>query len=238
MENLKHFERIEAYVEGQLDEAEKQGFETELSSNSELKQEYDAYLATQKVAQILGLQQLREKAPAKLKKSRNYRPWLAAASFLLIVLLGGVINSYVNFRPDTLAANYQQIPPRPAAGNDATLEEAWNATENSDFQTTLQLLSPSRGDAIPETDDTRALYTYALLEAGQASAAVQYLSQINDLESQPILTWYLVLAYLQVSDRSAALTQIETIIAETQHPFYEQAQQLKGQLNSIWGRWY
>lgn len=239
MEELKYFEEIEAYVEGDLTKEDKKGFELKLSNNSALKQEYDAYLATQKVARILGLQHLRETAIPPKKSRRSYRPWLAAASFLLIILLGGLINSYVNYRPATLALQYQQAPVRTGTTADNTiLNQAWDAADDRDFQTALQLLSPSRGDEIQE-ENAQALYVYALLAAEQGSAARQYLLQIGSPATlNPQLSWYLVQAHLQTGDRTAAMTQIELILAESAHPFYENAQELKQQLNSIWGRWY
>lgn len=238
MDTLKYFEEIEAYAEGEMPAEKRLAFEAKLAKEPELKQEYNAYLASQKVAKILGLQQLREMPKPNAKKRANYRPWLTAASFALFAFLSATLYSYFNYRPSLLVAEYQLIPEKIASLNgNATLADAWQAAENGDFSTTLQLLSPDRG--ANEIDAAaNNLYVYALLESKQTTAALNFLSQIRAATTNPTLDWYQVLAYLQAGNKPQALATIEVILNQSDHPFYAQAQTLKQKLTSIWGRWY
>ncbi|GAB5551018.1 MAG: hypothetical protein Sapg2KO_06090 [Saprospiraceae bacterium] len=238
MDTLKYFEEIEAYVEGEMPEEARLAFEEKLAKEPELKQEYDAYLATQKVAKILGLQELREMPKSRAKKRTSYRPWLTAASFTLFAFLSAAFYSYFNYRPSLLVAEYQSMPEKLASLEvNSTLAEAWQATEEGDYSTTLQLLSPDRGaDGIDES--ANKLYVYALLESKQTSAALNYLAQIRTTNSDPTLDWYQVLAFLQAGNKTQALAEIESVLSQSNHPFYDQAQELKQKLTGIWGRWY
>lgn len=238
MDTLKYFEEIEAYVEGEMSDEARLAFEEKLAKEPELKQEYSAYLATQKVAKILGLQELRTMPTSKAKKRATYRPWLTAASFALFAFLSAAFYSYFNYRPSLLMAEYQILPEKSASldGN-TTLAEAWQATEEGDYSTTLQLLSPDRGTGGIDPAANR-LYLYALLESKQTSAALNYLAQIRPTSSDPTLDWYQVLAFLQAGNKTQALTEIESILSQVNHPFYDQAQALKQKLTGIWGRWY
>lgn len=238
MDTLKYFEEIEAYAEGEMSAEKRLAFEAKLAKEPELKQEYNAYLTSQKVAKILGLQQLREMPKPSTKKRANFRPWLTAASFTLFAFLSATLYSYFNYRPSLLVAEYQLIPEKTASLNGSTaLADAWQAAEAGDFSTTLQLLSPDRGaDEIDAAANN--LYVYALLESKQTTAALNYLSQIRTTTTDPTLDWYQVLANLQAGDKPQALTTIEVILNQTNHPFYTQAQALKQKLTGIWGRWY
>jgi hypothetical protein len=238
MDTLKYFEEIEAYAEGEMPPDKRSAFEEKLVENTEIKREYDAYLASQKVAKILGLQQLREIPAPSLKRRANYRPWLSAASFLLFALLSAALFSYFNYRPALLAAQYQSLPEKTAAlGTNSELAAAWQAAEVGDFSTTLQLLSPDRGAG--EIDaSAQNLYVYALLESKQTTATLNYLAQIRAGSDNPTLDWYQILAHLQAGNKTEALVQVEAITQNGDHPFYTEAQQLKQKLTSIWGRWY
>lgn len=238
MDTLKYFEEIEAYAEGEMPAEKRLEFEAKLATEPELKQEYNAYLASQKVAKILGLQQLREMPKPSTKKRANYRPWLTAASFALFALFSATLYSYLNYRPSLLVAEYQLIPEQTAYLNgNATLADAWQAAEDGDFSTTLQLLSPDRGTN--EIDvAANNLYVYALLESKQTTAALNYLSQIRTATTDPTLDWYQVLAYLQAGNKPQALATIEVILNQNNHPFSTQARALKQKLTGIWGRWY
>jgi hypothetical protein len=238
MDTLKYFEEIEAYAEGEMSPDKRNTFEEKLAQEPELKREYDAYLASQKVARILGLQQLRQLPPPNLKRRTSYRPWASAASFLLFAFLSASLYSYFNYRPALLAAQYQRLPEKMATlGTDSELAAAWQAAEGGDFSTTLQLLSPDRG-AGEIAVSTQNLYVYALLESKQTTAALSYLDQIRAGSDNPTLDWYQVLAHLQAGNKTEALVQVEAITQNADHPFYMEAQQLKQKMTSIWGRWY
>ena len=71
MADLPNFQYIEAFVKGQLSDQEAKSFQAKLKSDPSLKEEYEAYLATQKAIDILAIQQIKFE---KENHSKNRNP--------------------------------------------------------------------------------------------------------------------------------------------------------------------
>ena len=148
-----YIERIDAYHEGALPEAERIAFESELASDAELKAAYDLYLQGNEAIEWQIGESLREqmqvwaqeeqgaattKKAGKVVAFRQIR-WAAAAA--LVVLLGLWFVFDRSGSPDnaTLFASYYQAP-------DATGLRGQEGADNP-LKAGLQLLEEGKGDA-------------------------------------------------------------------------------------------
>lgn len=92
-ENINISEKIDRYVLGQMSDEEKSAFETELSSNPELKHEYELQreiiLATQRVHFKRHLQNIDQQARLKRRKMiRTASSWSIAAAIVCVCIVG------------------------------------------------------------------------------------------------------------------------------------------------------
>lgn len=92
-ENINILEKIDRYILGQMSDEEKSAFETELSSNPELKHEYELQreiiLATQRVHFKRHLQNIDQQARLKRRKMiRTASSWSIAAAIVCVCIVG------------------------------------------------------------------------------------------------------------------------------------------------------
>lgn len=92
-ENINMSEKIDRYVLGQMSEEEKTAFEAKLSSDSELKHEYELQreiiLATQRLHLKRHLQNIEQQARLKRKrKIRTISTWSIAAAIVCVCVIG------------------------------------------------------------------------------------------------------------------------------------------------------
>ncbi|MBR5215799.1 MAG: hypothetical protein IKV80_06220 [Bacteroidales bacterium] len=92
-ENINISEKIDRYVLGQMSEEEKTAFEAKLSSDSELKHEYELQreiiLATQRLHFKRHLQNIEQQARLKRKRMiRTVSTWSIAAAIVCVCVIG------------------------------------------------------------------------------------------------------------------------------------------------------
>lgn len=93
VENINISEKIDRYVLGQMSEEEKTAFEAKLSSDSELKHEYELQreiiLATQRLHLKRHLQNIEQQARLKRKRMiRTISTWSIAAAIVCMCIIG------------------------------------------------------------------------------------------------------------------------------------------------------
>ena len=92
MKQLNHFDRILDYAEGRMDDGQRAAFEAELSVNEGLREEYDAFRASQKALEVLAFEELGNMQGEVEKEGRAVpiwqRAWARAAAVLLLMGVG------------------------------------------------------------------------------------------------------------------------------------------------------
>jgi tetratricopeptide (TPR) repeat protein len=248
-DELKYFDFIEHYVDGNMDELEQRDFEAQLVSNPLLKEEYGKYLTcingikdyyssnlkNQLKAQDLEL----DIALAKPLKPRINRVLLysIAATFALFITTFTVLN-IIKKAPDLngIASKYKEeekgMPILMSLSEDAQLNEAMNLYKQSDYNGSLNIIQTLQENK--KNNDTLIFYegvNYEML--GNSGKAINcYRKLINGGSS--IFTekaqYRLALCYLQNEDEKNAMEQLDIICKNPQHLYFEQAKAILKEL--------
>jgi len=90
-------DRIQAYVDGQLDAADRQSFEELLQQNQELAARVAAYQQQNELLRQMFNPVLDEPIPERLALPREHKPWfsLSLAASLALVIAGGTLGWFV-----------------------------------------------------------------------------------------------------------------------------------------------
>ncbi len=245
-----YFDRIESYVEGTNPPEEDRQFEKDLEKNQALKEEYQAYLATQKALEDLALAEVRNKVARIARQSPrtakvlplNRRTIAIAAGFLLLIAALGFLYGRQQYSNQSLFAQQYETP------NWSAIRGSNSATEKFD-QAIASLQTGSLADAaqqlkeIKREEEVFATAQYTLghlqLQLGQAEdaqATFENLGDLNDKRYQENVEWFLALAYLQAGNETLTHRQLGAILQKQQHPYYPDAQRLQSRLESFWRR--
>lgn len=249
LDELKYFDFIEHYVDGNMDELEQRDFEAQLVSNPLLKEEYEKYLTcingikdyystnlkNQLKAQDLEL----DIALAKPLKHRINRVLLysIAATFALFITTFTVLN-VLKKAPDLngIASKYREeekgMPVLMSLGEDAQWNDAMNLYKQRDFNGSLSIIQTLQANK--KSNDTLIYYegvNYEML--GNSGKAINcYRKLINGGSS--IFTekaqYRLALCYLQNEDEKNAIEQLVIICKKPQHLYFEQAKAILKEL--------
>lgn len=247
MSDLIYFERVEAYAEGQMKAEDAAQFEKELQENNALKQEYEAYLASQKAMEGLAYDLLRAKM-AKLEKKKEAKRFfigrrmlsIAAGFLLLIAATSGLLYSNLSYSNQSLYADHFEFPNVSLIRGESDAESAYDnavqAYQNKDFDTAVNELNAISAE---ESIYNSAQYFLGAVyleskRPEQAASVFQNLLQKNDKRYDKNVEWNLVLTYLQSGNTQEVNNRIDAILAEPNHPFANQARQLKKNMNSFW----
>ena len=233
MADFKYFEKIEAYVNKTMPAEERVSFEVALKQDEVLQKEYRAYQATLVASDILGLQVLEEMANENKRKVIAFRRWInMAAAILVLGICGMLIFANLNYRSTQILSEAMDATTVNFSDTQSTeVNEAWQAFQNEDYNTTLQLLSPDRNDQGFISEEVQLLYSYALIEQGMASSAIPLLVSMD--QNIPEVSWYLTLAYLQAGQKAAAKESLNKVLEDPQNPYREAASQIQQKMNSF-----
>ncbi len=252
MDNNKDIQIIEAYLNNQLDEADKRAFEQRLEQSEELSAEFERHQMTHKALDFLVAKNLKaqlesleaadsaetEQAEARVipMKSRGRRLLMlrTAAAALVIIALGLFYLYFPLNQPTGLelaSANYEMpdYNSRSSAetGLQNVLDNGLAALENKDYTQAINLL----GSVQP--DD--GLYVQAQYFKGHAhfldqqyaaaEQAFETVSQSNDLRYIAEAEWYGLLSCL--AQNKACTEKVNTLLNNTEHPYYQKVKSFK-----------
>ncbi|MEL7119652.1 MAG: hypothetical protein AAFO07_09430 [Bacteroidota bacterium] len=233
-DELKYFDRIEAYSNGEMDEAAKVVFEAELASNSELNGEWEAYQASQKVLEFLAYDALSEdkKTPAKQREDKakviRLLPLILAAASI-VMLLGIASLFWLNWSDDEqwATAYYQQPIPDINRGEVATKENDFQiAFFEENYERTIALLEEVEN----ASDYQMLLIGHSYLKTEEFEKAIEAYSKIiskRNSEWNDQARWHQILAHLEKEDFDAASTQLEYFTNQTDHPLNSLANEIQ-----------
>lgn len=247
MKNLNHFDRVEAYIEGQIPAEERRQFEKELEENEDLKKEYEAYLASLQLLDELAFDALKHRAKSleneKTSGSLSFRrAWAIAAGILLLLVAGGLGYANLFYSNEALIMAYSP--------GDNTLRRAHQGTEDTEHAYYIAFQAWQEGDlnsaishllTIPPADPAYPQAQYFLanlyLETDRPDQAIRIFEALlerNDIRFADSSEWGLVLAYLQKGDMQTLEARLEELIAQSNHPYHDEALSLKRKLDSFW----
>ncbi len=237
--NAEFIEKIEDYLAGRIDRQALQDF-AQGQGVTDLEEEIQWVRDTQTAVAAAGLRdQLRaalaEASPKaeRTARIRYLRPLLAAAATVAIV-----IAAFFGWRSTQPSGLYRQfeyvdpgLPSLMSASDDYQLYNALTYYSEGNYRQAaaelegLQTTYPG--------NDTLAFYLGASrLYRGNGAAAVEALEPVADRpdsEFRERAEWLLVLAALREKDTAAGATRLETILNNRQHPFYDEALQLRAE---------
>lgn len=246
-----YFDRIESYVEGTNSAEEKREFENDLEENPDLQEEYQAYLATKKAIdefvkeEILAkLDEIAQRKPVPEVKvlGLTRRTWAMAAGVLILIGALMFLYGHQEYSDDRLFAKQYERPSWDSNRGDqptnSTYDKAISSLQNNEVEEAADQLSKVGRD---DEAYNVALYVMAhlQLQADAGEEAVETfnaLKQQNDKRYQENVDWFLALAYLKVGEESMVDQQINTILQNEQHPYYQDALTLRSRLQSFWRR--
>lgn len=254
-------QRIDDYLLGRMKSGERSAFERSIDQDESLAEDIaasrmalDALELAEDQALKVRLQQLEAKlsgssAPAATSTpaapesatvvalpGRSRGRWLGVAAALLLMLLAGwfVVNGIGN-RPEQLAMTYFEPFPNYATTNvrgdqteDATMA-AFNAYDAADFARAVELFR-----SLEATDVNRFYLAQSLFAAKEFTAAAPLFSDLAaraDFALAPEAVYYAALTDLARGQTTEATKSLETISADPDHPFREQAAALLAELN-------
>jgi cytochrome c-type biogenesis protein CcmH/NrfG len=230
MSEFQYFDRIQAYVDGEMNLSERQSFDRAIAENDELRSEYEAYLATREALQVLAYQELGELKPVAKKRS-VIRYWWVAAGFLLLISIGGLLYSQLGKSPDHLALQHYELPVLDLdrqAGN-SPLQSGIAAFYREDFPSSIRFLNQ-----IPDTSEAYLTSRYVLahdyFRSGAYETAISLFTSLIDdsgFSLQEETRWYRLLAFLAASDTTSARNELLHFLEDPKGKYYKSAMEIR-----------
>jgi len=231
---MSNFEKIEAYIEGWMSEAERQAFEGELQTNTNLQQDYKDWLDAESILKnklsakddspirnILSplTQQYfkEEKKPARIVPFKKF--WMTAAAvaaiWLIYLAIPGGINSY----------DMPQMPQAVVRGSEGLSNQGALLFNEGKYQEALPFLK-EQANAMPEDATAKFFYAVALVKTKQYSAALPVLEGLANGKSayQQDATFFTALAAYNLNNKEKA-AYYAGLVAPS-NGYYKNAQQV------------
>ena len=244
MDELKYYDRIEAYAEERMTAENARQFEQELLTNAELKLEYDAYLITKEAAFVLGYERLKDEESSQKSttvakvRTINARWWLAAASFALI--LGFSLTwANQNYSNAALASNEfsaTNVANTRTEQESTRLLQTKDAFESKEYNRVVDLVA-----AVSDSDSNYSIFNFI---AGHANIGLENYSEATsnflvaaadeDFIHSGNAQWNLALCYVLSGQSGMALDVLDEIVENPNADYYSNAVELRNKLNSFW----
>lgn len=253
-----YIERVEQYAQGTMPEAERLAFETELSSNAELREALDLFRLSEEVIEQGVAAQLRKQmqgwsdsdtaaaAPTLTASKVNMRPmWMrlaAAASVALI--LGWFSVQWVSrdYSDEALFSAQYEAPTsgtfRGGATTENALETGFKALENNDLQAAEDFFKTIAPDQ-ERYAEAQFYLGHTANQLGHYELAIYAFKtciQRNEAKFREKAEWNLVLSYVAAKQTDSAdfNTLLHNIANDPNHAFQKKAVELQGKLGSFW----
>ncbi len=241
-DNLKYFDIIERYCNGEMSECERNKFDNELLHNDELKEEFEFY--SKVIDGIKGFHVSKLKSQFKeidlqldseLVKSnkpsiKQIIIYSIAAIFTLLVVSYAVFNLILknqNLKEIALKYNEEEkgLPVLMSISENSQLNEAMTLYKIKDFQGSLNILQKLLPTNIG--NDTLIFYSginYQMLDS--TGNAINCFMEITSLKSSAFIEkaeFRLALCYLKLEDKQKSEEVLRNIIIHPSHLFKEKA---------------
>lgn len=244
MDELKYYDRIDAYHEKRMSVEDASKFEQELLSNEELKLENDAYLMTMEAALAIGYEHLKEQKssttsePGAIVRKIKSRWMMAAAS---ILLLAGCSLQYANksYTNEALALNKFTDPNVAGirAENESTLfaqiEEVFNSKEYKRVVDMVQGVNANDSIYL-EVQFIAGHANIYLKEYSKAISGLRIAASDENFMDSDNAQWNLALSYVLTGQTDLALGVLDKLAEDPNADYYQLAIDLRRKLQSFW----
>ena len=242
---MTQFDRIESYAEGRMTAEGRAAFEAELSANAGLRAEYDAYLASQKIMEMLAFDELGkmadEHAERKIKVVPIWRKWgVAAAAAVAIIAVGLFWFAKANYGGASLADEFYAQPNlsavRAEGGKRNKLDQAKDVFILGQYDRLISAI-----ENIPPSDSNYMAFQFILGHAflknnmpGKAVAPLRRVMGSGISETYENARWSLALALLASGQNEEALLILENIVENGTGGYPQRAEELIAHMRSRW----
>ncbi len=248
MSEFKYSERIDAYLEGEMNEAERLSFEQDLLVNETLRVEFDACKAAQQATELIAFKGMMKRFEESKKDSSKHvwyssgpRTWAVAAAVLVLGVVSIVLWANLKYSNGNLSKQFfKEAYPnfsgvRSKDSIIAPFDQAKIAFEKGDFQSAIN----SANNITNDKNDFAAaqfLIGCAWLELGDGKKAVVAFQNVVPTENEYSnrAAYFIALAHLKSGNLEATKSQLLQIISNPKQPYQEESQILLNQLNTVW----
>lgn len=227
-------EWIEAYLQEELGEEERDVFEKRLQQEPELQRRLnmvrefnEAFDSPETIRFHEALQEVRDSRQVPTKKSFQIKPLymlvgLAAAIVLLLLIWNpfAQLPSPAELGRDNYEPYKTLIASRDAYARDSLYSIAIQAYRQEDFAQAAEAFRQLEGK-YPEVAALPFFTSVAYLgdqEAEEALIHFQSMPQVNRAEFEPSYSWYLALTYLQLDQVEQAIPLLEEVAKSSEYP--------------------
>lgn len=261
MNNNTNFDKIERYVFDQMTRAERQQFEEEIEQNVTLQQQVNLHAIEKEAMRLLDREQLTanfaawdeedqdvelevEKTTAKvvpLKRRNSYKFLAIAASFALLLSLGFVWWSQMNYSSEALADNYfptTSTADRSSVEGDDSMMTILDYLENGEYDNAINEAETLKNSVYREQAILLQAEAFHL-KGDHENAINKYdalLDQNDDFDSSNVekAEWMKAVTLLRSNKEMKARTLLNRIAENEEHSYQMEAVDLLKDLNSFW----
>ncbi len=256
------FNRIEAYLSGEMNETEATAFDKEIANNEELAAAVDRHLLAHDAIEVMiednlraemkdwsaaenknktaKIHQIGQKKGSSGKVRRLFYSLAAAASVAIVVGFFGLQFSNINYSDDALSAgayNFDLSATRSTNTDQNPLATGLTAYENADYAAAIQFFQ-NIPVANPQYNEAQFYLGHSLYQNktyDQAINAFQKVINTNDLRYKEAAEWYQVVNYLAAKKQGNEFTTLlNQLVTDEGHPYHNNAVELDTKLNSFW----
>lgn len=248
-DELKYFDFIELYVEGNMTDLERRDFEAQLKSNVLLKTEYEKYVScvdgikgfySSKIKNQLKEQDLEldmELARPLRSRFKKILLYSIAATFTLLIATYSILNFFTNERSlKEIASNYKVedkgMPVLMSVGEDSQFNEAMNLFKLKEFQRSLTIIQSLQAENL--NNDTLIFYegvNYEMLnKTEKAISCYKKLQSVKFSIFSEKAQYRMALCYFQIDDKKNGVDLLKIIRKDSNHLYAEQAKEILKEL--------
>ncbi len=256
------FDKIEAYLSGEMTETEATAFDKEVATNKELAAAVDRHLLAHDAIEVMiednlraemkewsaaanknkeaTIHQIGQKKESGRKIRRLVYRLAAAASVALVVGFFGLQFSTTNYSNTALsqgAYNFDLSATRSTNTDQSSLTTGLTAYENADYAAAIQFFRniPTTNPQYNEAQYYLGHSLYQNKAYEEATNAFQKVVSTNDIRYKEAAEWYQVVNYVAAKKQGNELTALlNQLVNDEGHPYHKNAKALDAKLNSFW----
>lgn len=256
------FDKIEAYLSGEMTETEATTFDKEVATNKELAAAVDRHLLAHDAIEVMiednlraemkdwsaaenknkeaKIHQLGQKKESGGKVRRLVYRLAAAASVALVVGFFGLQFSNTNYSNTALSAgayNFDLSATRSTNTAQNPLATGLKAYEAANYTAAIQFFQ-NIPTANPQYSEAQYYLGHSLYQNKDYDQAINTFEKVirsNDVRYKEAAEWYQVVNYVAAKKEGNDFTRLlNQLVTDEGHPYHKNAVELDAKLNSFW----